>query len=617
MLSQLPPLSISLWALLAILIVVWGVLRRTSWGKARPTHCYVLLSVAAHVLLICLATTVRFTSAPPGNDDLPPVKVRIAIRTAPEPLDETHVEPDDTQEDLRELLSEPPPEQALPSKPLDAPELVQEVVQPAETETVVETPQLPEPQKSTPKPKKPAEPQELAEQMAELPVDVSDTLVQEQADPVAPELMEQTLATTDSTPPLPSETFIAPVTESTAEIPPDPTSEAFTAVEPVAPLPVLPTTFSARVQDDRLQLVEEQGGSRETEDAVAAALDWLARAQSRDGRWDSRRHSGGREHRVLNQDRKAAGRKADSGVTALALLAFLGAGHTHQEGPYASTVQLGLEHLLRRQQADGGLADEAQLYAQTYCHSMATFALAEAMAVTEDKRLTPAVAAAVDFLVRRQHRTTGGWRYRPGDPGDMSQMGWIIMALRSAELAGIAIPPDTWTGIERFVASVRRGKAGGLACYRVDGPTSRTMTAEAFYCRQILGWPTRGRVESSEAVASLLEQLPGQGQDNLYYWYYATLALHHHEAGRTGTNFQGGAWYDWNDALKRKLVQSQVTDGTNGGSWSPNTMWGGYGGRVYSTAMATMCLEVYYRYDAEEVARDPWIAARPSSRTLR
>ena len=28
----------------------------------------------------------------------------------------------------------------------------------------------------------------------------------------------------------------------------------------------------------------------------------------------------------------------------------------------------------------------------------------------------------------------------------------------------------------------------------------------------------------------------------------------------------------------------------------PNTVWGGYGGRVYTTAMATLCLEVYYRY---------------------
>ena len=35
---------------------------------------------------------------------------------------------------------------------------------------------------------------------------------------------------------------------------------------------------------------------------------------------------------------------------------------------------------------------------------------------------------------------------------------------------------------------------------------------------------------------------------------------------------------------------------TLAGSWDPDTVWGGYGGRVYTTAMAALCLEVYYRY---------------------
>ena len=42
--------------------------------------------------------------------------------------------------------------------------------------------------------------------------------------------------------------------------------------------------------------------------------------------------------------------------------------------------------------------------------------------------------------------------------------------------------------------------------------------------------------------------------------------------------------------------RTQVTDGRDAGSWNTNTVWGGYGGRVYTTAMAAMCLEVYYRY---------------------
>ena len=90
-----------------------------------------------------------------------------------------------------------------------------------------------------------------------------------------------------------------------------------------------------------------------------------------------------------------------------------------------------------------------------------------------------------------------------------------------------------------------------------------------------------------EAVAYLLEETPQGGPINLYYWYYATLALF---------QLQGDAWEAWNAALQTRLLAAQETSGTQAGSWPTDTVWGGYGGRVYSTAMAALCLEVYYRY---------------------
>ena len=105
----------------------------------------------------------------------------------------------------------------------------------------------------------------------------------------------------------------------------------------------------------------------------------------------------GQEEMVLGQNRGGAGRNADTGITALALLAFLGAGHSHVQGEYQDTVRRGLDFLLRSQAADGSLFGDATLYAQMYCHSMATFALAEAQAMTGDRRLEPAVTKAVNF----------------------------------------------------------------------------------------------------------------------------------------------------------------------------------------------------------------------------
>jgi hypothetical protein len=99
----------------------------------------------------------------------------------------------------------------------------------------------------------------------------------------------------------------------------------------------------------------------------------------------------------------------------------------------------------------------------------------------------------------------------------------------------------------------------------------------------------------------LLRNLPGQGEENLYYWYYATIAMFQMK-DQTNTSFANAnetnsvAWNQWNNAMKQQLCATQLTSGPNQGSWNPTCVWGSYGGRVYSTALACMCLEVYYRY---------------------
>jgi hypothetical protein len=365
--------------------------------------------------------------------------------------------------------------------------------------------------------------------------------------------------------------------------------------------------YALRGAPGRLGLVELQGGNAQTEAAVAAALDWLARAQSDDGRWDANRFGAGQEHHVLGQDRAGAGRNADTGISALALLAFLGAGHTHQfahgesarggQGDYQETVRNGLEFLIASQAVDGNLCGQSTFYAQMYCHSMATFALAEAQAMTGDARLKPAVDKAIGFCVRAQNPATGGWRYRPTfDTGDTSQLGWQMMALASGQRAGADVPAHTWTRIGRFLKSVRRGSHGGLAAYRPDGPASTSMTAEATYCWLLLYDTIGGASDEKaayEATNQMLGSLPDVDRVNLYYWYYATLALHKRQ--HAGSH-AAAAWRRWNEALTAALIESQVDAGDNAGSWDANTVWGGYGGRVYTTAMAAMCLEVYYRY---------------------
>jgi hypothetical protein len=121
------------------------------------------------------------------------------------------------------------------------------------------------------------------------------------------------------------------------------------------------------------------------------------------------------------------------------------------------------------------------------------------------------------------------------------------------------------------------------------------MTAEAWVCRWLVDEELPPEV-AAEARAYLMEELPGQGPANFYYWYYGTLALFPQ---------QGPAWQRWNAALQRELLSRQRADGWTAGSWDPTDLWGGYGGRVYSTALAALCLEVYYRYLPHEGASPP------------
>jgi hypothetical protein len=112
------------------------------------------------------------------------------------------------------------------------------------------------------------------------------------------------------------------------------------------------------------------------------------------------------------------------------------------------------------------------------------------------------------------------------------------------------------------------------------------MTAEALVCRQFLG-VSHDLTTAHEAGNFVLTELPGQRDDNVYYWYYGTLGMF---------QLQGEHWKRWNKSLQESLLHTQRGDGDARGSWDPDKVWGAYGGRVYSTALSTLCLEVYYRF---------------------
>jgi len=342
--------------------------------------------------------------------------------------------------------------------------------------------------------------------------------------------------------------------------------------------------YEGRSPQWRARLAAARGGTPASENAVELGLAWLAAHQWADGGWRFD-HSGGPCRGMCRNPGNVA---STTGATGLALLAFLGAGYTHRDGPYKDHVQRGLYYLGERMliTPHGGDLQEGTMYA----HGIATLALCEAYAMTQDTALRPTAQQAVDFIVYAQH-PQGGWRYVPGQPGDTTVFGWQIMALKSARLAGLEVPSPVIENAMRFLDSVQ-SHAGAAYGYLKPG-NEPSPTAIGLLSRMYYGWQRNDpRLEKGVGI---LESL-GPSAHDMYFNYYATQVLHH---------YHGPGWEKWNSRLRDYLVTTQAVDGHERGSWFFADRHGSLGGRHYTTCMCIMILEVYYRhmplYDAPAV----------------
>ena len=626
-------LGAAVWIGFGFLTVAMIVLMRSSWAKEKPLTKCVALSILAHSMLMLAAYGTRLVIQEPI-----PEKKTVVFRlskiefeeSSPNPSDESEelkpgivTQSDSKQEDLSLTENTPGPrkttdqlpEQVTSSKFVPKWKKWQPVTVPKPDSAVATNKPPTDPfveqntnernwadPENTQDPKQPltSSTVDIYGTMTEAPAPLPQTIEPEA--PVAKQVhSDNSKAFADELPPLPLEKVdFSPRMASTVrnrdlkqpdQIQPVPWQALRGEISQLPELVRrgdgrnLPAPYRLRMDSDRRDWFLRMGGSAESLRAIEAALQWLSSNQESDGRWDSSRFSGGREDRVAGHDREGAGTEADSGMTGLALLSFLGAGHTQYEGDYQPTVQRGIRYLIQQQRNDGFLGGNAKLFAAMYCHSMATLALSESLALTGDPQLQTAVTKAIQYSIFTQH-DQGGWRYQAGDSGDMSQFGWQVMAFTSARHAGIHIPEAERAKMRIFLNRCSSGDQRALAGYRPGQRPTPTMSAEAMVCRIFLDQtPSPAAINTFESYMS--QTPPSGGKPNLYYWYYGTLALH---------QLQGPQWKPWSRRLQEELVKRQRQDSNSAGSWDPDTVWGSYGGRVYSTAMATLSLEVYFRY---------------------
>jgi len=362
----------------------------------------------------------------------------------------------------------------------------------------------------------------------------------------------------------------------------------------------VPGGFGARLASGatRERMVLEGGGNALSEAAVARGLEWLALHQAPDGHWSldgftSHAHDKyGPGAKPFTCNCSGPGQKNDIAGTAFGILPFLAAGITHkpvvadkkQTRDYTKVVDAALKFLVAKQDKSNG-----SLPGDMYSHGLATIALCEAYGLTSDPGLKAPAQKAINYVVSAQHEA-GGWRYGPKQAGDTSVVGWQVMALKSGQMAGLAVPKPTLDGATKFLdKSVMSATDYGYG-YTGVGSTP-TLTAVGLLCRQYLGWSPR-KLELRNGVENFLIK-NDPAYNNMYYSYYATQVMHH---------MGGKYWENWNLKMRDALIkaQDQGNDARRAhqrGSWDPKG--DGHGsawGRVGQTSLSLLTLEVYYRH---------------------
>ncbi len=320
------------------------------------------------------------------------------------------------------------------------------------------------------------------------------------------------------------------------------------------------------------KLLRSGGGNDETEVAVARALAWLAKQQNLSGGfWE---YDG-----IAKPNRVAA--------TGMCLLPFLAAGETHKSAKkYKTTVAKGLEYLKEQIKPSG------EMHPNMYAHAIATVAICEAAGMTKDESLKQVARKAVDYIIKAQ-AGNGSWGYQAGMEGDTSIVGWQIQALKSARLADIPVPDKSFQQAAIFLESVS-SDYGSTYGYRGKGSTY-TLSAVGLLCRQYMGWNPKNPSLAKGVDLLWTKNPPNEKDFDMYYYYYATQVVHF---------FDGPVWHrDWNPKMQRILLDKQLTEKNNAkagdvGSWPKDSgpHIGEQCGKLGTTALACLTLEVYYRH---------------------
>ncbi|MFH1823853.1 MAG: prenyltransferase/squalene oxidase repeat-containing protein [Candidatus Firestonebacteria bacterium] len=321
--------------------------------------------------------------------------------------------------------------------------------------------------------------------------------------------------------------------------------------------------YSARM--NRAEMAKKYGGTPVTEEAVDRGLEYLYKHQEKDGSWKCPVPYG-----------RGQTKNPTVGVSSLALLAFLGAGYSADSlHKYAITIKNAAEYLVESQSEDGsmGLSNGTM-----YNHLIATIALSEAYAVGKCP-IKKNVENALNFTLDCQNRNSaGGWRYSPRESAaDVSFTGWGIMALKDGYYGGF-LKDEIKDGLDKAIQFVIKTRGNYVNNEKGDGACPAISLFCLALCEKL----------DNRLAEGLIDVVKNENISKIPYYYtiyYINLAL-----------FQvgGSIWDNWNKQFREYIVTLQNEDGSfrkiKGSDWEEQLNFN------YTTAMAVLSLEVYYRY---------------------
>jgi hypothetical protein len=345
--------------------------------------------------------------------------------------------------------------------------------------------------------------------------------------------------------------------------------------------------FGARLDETKKADARKALAMESTGPLIERGLRWLAKNQGEDGGFDPVPF-GGQAH-------------FKTAVSGLALLAFLGDGNSPTRGPHAKAVERAVAFLLDGQDSKSGrFGPDKGNY--MYNHGIALLALCEAAGMAAADRssrgqslaaILPPARKGVAFLLAIQSEG-GGWGYTSRDrQSDTSVTAWPVAALSTALRLNVVTPGkagEVKKALERAARWFRSVTLGsGAVGYRKAGEYKtgpHSLTAISLYCRglfhEAVAPPGEEILEKQRALVASRAPSAGESPD-FYFWYYAAFGLVH-----TGDDGPPPFLATMADVLGGL----QEADG----GFPRRSQYGSRGGRIYTTAMALLALEVPYRY---------------------